>query len=385
MFLNIRKVNLSSVGGGMAIVDYYSRDEATDKTALDETKVDDMLGYYSRFDDEEVRTGFDSSGDKSASQSKAEFELYNPQEVYQSVISFRQDDADNLGFHEKADFANLAEKYIRECEKQLDIKKGDLIWTGYLHRNTDNPHMHIYFFDKSKVFQPLFTKSQLKSVRSRLANSIMNQHEMFKEKDELRKELVVEVKMLLSEKGIEEHIQSLMFEGLSMREMSKEDKHLVKLLQDCAHEIPRTGRTQMKVLERYHPEAHESVMKVVKTLIERSPSYPLYQEVLDKIEENYVTLYGSKSQANDYQENQIKDLHNHIGNTVIKTVKEHRSDLEFGNTENVGLSKSLFDLSQSCFSLMNQSLGSLTGGLGQSQVNSRQGKRKESDEVEYEV
>ncbi len=383
MFLNIRKVSLASVGGGGAIVDYYSRDEAVDTSQLDETDVNDMLGYYSRFDDEELSTGFGAQGDKSASQSKAEFELYNPEEVLQSVISFREHDALNLGFIDKADFARLADIYVRECALQSDIKMENLIWTGYLHRNTNNPHMHIYFFDKSKKQQSLFSKKELKAVRSRLANSILSQQDLYMQKEEKRKDLLIEVKMLLNEKTIENHIQARMFEGLSMRKMSAEDKSLVRLLQQCAFEIPREGRTQMKVLKKFYPEAYRAVTKVVDELIKRSPSFNEYQEELNKIEENFVSLYGTHSEANDYQQNQMDDLYRHIGNVVIKTVKSNRSDLMELNFENARLSETLFSLSKSCFGLMASSLSSLTGGLGHN--GSSRERRREDEELAYEV
>ena len=76
------------------------------------------------------------------------------EELHHLVISLRAEDYDRLGTNEKERQQSLKE-ITRHALKRLEKSVGAerLAWTAGIHRNTDNPHVHIAiqkeYFDKN--------------------------------------------------------------------------------------------------------------------------------------------------------------------------------------------------------------------------------------------
>lgn len=355
LFMNLRRVDLNNTNL-KDMIDYYSRDEAVNTEALEPENVEDMLAYYGRFDAEEMTTGFDFNGDKTTMQAKKELDMYQPSQVYQTVISFRPEDAERLNITNKKDFSLLCSSYVMEAAKVLKIRQENLVWTGFMHSNTENPHCHLYFFDKSRIEQPLLTRKQLNEVRSKLGNRIMNQVDNYKMKDDLRKTLIRDMKMTLHQKNFDKLISSRMVLGHGIKKLSDQDKKLLKSLRKLAQEIPHKGRKQSATLEKYYPDAYKTLVSVREQLIEGTPFYEEYKGHIEEMTENFKTLYGSDSKAQNYEDNQMKRLHTLLNNAIIQFVTEHRGTLnhpEFDFTmPSEPVLTSLWNLQNLCFNHM---------------------------------
>lgn len=334
MFLNIRRVDVGSKNYAN-IVNYYGRDEAVEVKEEDAIAIDDVLenpeaiiNYYGRFEEDDGYPGFDFQGGKTNEQALYELETLQPKEIYQSVISFKSEDATKLGLVTKQDFMTLANSYILSCAKQLDIKRENLVWSGYVHSNTENPHMHIYFFDKSRIEQPLFKKREILKVRSSLANTIINQVDSYKEKDQNYKRVIEEAKMMFSDKKIDDLIGSRTVLGHhKLISLSDGDKALLRAFKDLSLSIPLDGRKSALSLEKWHPDVYKQLEGTREMMVEELKSMSIYKNSLNEITEAFVSVYGSESKGKEYYNNQMDKINRRLDNEIVKFVTEHRNEL----------------------------------------------------------
>ena len=333
MFLNIRRVDVGS-STYQSMIDYYARDEAINPEQEDGIAIEDVLenpeaiiDYYGRFEDEN-NGGFDFNGDKSNETALAELNTFKPEQLYQSVISFRPEDAMKLGIASTSDFKRIANSYILSCAKQLNINSSNLVWGGYVHENTDHPHMHIYFFDKSRTEQPLMKKRELSKVRSSLANSILNQVSSYREKDKQYKKVVEDIKMMFTDKNVDTLIGSRLVLGHhKLMSLSDGDKAILSAFKDLSLSIPLEGRKSAESLSKWQPEIYEKVVATRELLLEEVESMAVYKNTVIEITEAMKTLYGNGSNANNYYDNQLNKINKQLDNTIIKYVVENRNEL----------------------------------------------------------
>lgn len=322
MFMNLRRKNLSSATSIGKMIEYFSREEAVDKENINNNELLNMINYYGREQaNEEVDGGFSNCGNKPNETAVAELEYYRPKSVYQSIISFTPDDATNLGFEKKNDFVILAEKYINDACKIKGIQQKNVIWTGYLHVNTDHPHMHLYFFDKTKRLQDaiLFTKKELKRLRSRLANNILCQVDKFELKDELLKKEIQNVHELIDTADLDVLMKKSIIARSKLLFVSEKNKVLIHSLIECAKILPERGKCTYNVLRKYNKEGFSKINTAVDLILKDSEEYRKYRETVYEIEKVYKTLYGDSK--NDYAENQINNLRAKVANVVISQLK----------------------------------------------------------------
>ena len=326
LFMNLRRIDASPAKFNN-MINYYSRDDAVNKDSIDPEKLEAMMDYYGRFEKEDVSTAFDFKGDKTLQQATKELELYKPKQLYQSVISFKSEDALRMGFESKKDFLKISETFVIEASKALNIKQENLVWSGFLHQNTDNPHCHLYFFDKTKVEQPLLTKEELRRVRSRMGSHLLNQVENYKERDAQRKEVIKEIATQISSKNLDELIRSRMVIGHSHQRLNDHDKSIVLALKESAHLIKLKGRKQEGILKKYYPEAFEKIEEARELMLSDSIHYDAYKKEVQIMKENFETLYGKGSKADAYYQNQMDRIHKTLNNQIINLVVKERDIL----------------------------------------------------------
>lgn len=317
MFLNLRRVNMQNSSRYNKMLNYYNREEAVDKS-----QVERMIDYYGR--NEAVRFedgGFCEGLYKDNNTAQNELKHYRPLQVYQGVISFRPNDAIGLGLNSKADFAELTNKYLRDTSKLLGIERKNLIWTGYYHTNTKNPHVHFYFFDKSKYEQPLFTKQQLNRSRSALAKHILNQVDSYISKDKLLNDELSRVKEFMSEKDLEVIMQKSIIAKAIRLTAEPEKRAIVNQMIECAKVLPTKGSISYNVLKRYNQTAFKEVDKCVSLVVQNSDEYEKFIIATNEIDTAFKTLYGNSAKGN-YAANQEDALRAKIGNIIIGKLKD---------------------------------------------------------------
>ncbi|MEG0165696.1 MAG: relaxase MobL [Anaerorhabdus sp.] len=317
MFLNIRRTNMQNSSRYADMLKYYNREEAVDKS-----QVERMVGYYGR--DAAVRFedgGFYEGVYKDNKTAASELMYYRPLQVYQGVISFRPDDAEGLGFTTKADFADLVSNYLRDTAKILNIDYNNFIWTGYYHTNTKNPHVHFYFFDKSKCEQPLFLKRELNRSRSALARHILNQVDSYIQKDEYLKNEIDRVKEFMTEKDLEFIMQKSIIATAQRIRSGSEMNAIANQMIECAKVLPTKGSISYNVLKRYNRLAFNEVDKCVSLVVANSEEYQKFITATRELDSTFKTLYGNGSRGN-YAINQEEALRAKIGNIIIGKLKD---------------------------------------------------------------
>lgn len=72
--------------------------------------------------------------------------------LWSLVISFPPDFAINKGLITKVDYYNLTKNIMPQLLTGMGFKMNNVTWYCSLHRNTDNPHLHINFLNIIKLF-----------------------------------------------------------------------------------------------------------------------------------------------------------------------------------------------------------------------------------------
>lgn len=322
MFLNLKRKEIYSSSTFKDFTNYVSRDEAVDKEVTDINEVENMLDYYSRPTASDT-VGFDFLGDKSKDDCLKEYERYKPNEIYTGVISLKEFDAKCMGINTKRDWVNLANKFIKKSIMQMNINRTDVVWGGFYHTNTENPHIHFYIYSKTKKNLNLISKKKVMRIRSILANTLLKNLELFQDKDQLKKEQKELIKDYMEEIELDKLLKQNIIQSMLNFELSFEDKTIASILSDASIFMKSSGRLTMNYLEQTSPEAYKRIMVVVDVLLDKyDDKFKDYTEVLNKIGNDYKILYGKNNKVENYENEQIKRLKHEIGNMILKEIKK---------------------------------------------------------------
>ncbi|MCF0105924.1 MAG: hypothetical protein HUJ53_04120, partial [Holdemanella sp.] len=131
--------------------EYNDRDEACDKTMPDNTIVDntdDMFNYN------HYRLGstgtWNQRGYISVEQSKRLADRYRPEIVWQLVLSFDDEFADEYDIKPKEKMKKLVTRSMNRTIKSLGFDPDNVEWQASYHTNTEHPHCHICFYEKKR-------------------------------------------------------------------------------------------------------------------------------------------------------------------------------------------------------------------------------------------
>jgi hypothetical protein len=73
--------------------------------------------------------------------------------IFRSIISFDRADADELGLNTQRDWRDYAEQHIHTLAEKNGINFANLGWCGAYHNESQHPHLHIAFWDKTQKIQ----------------------------------------------------------------------------------------------------------------------------------------------------------------------------------------------------------------------------------------
>lgn len=177
-------------------------------------------------------------------------------------------------------------------------------WTGAIHYNTDNIHVHVAVVEKHITRERgKIKQSSLDSAKSKVVSEFLDRSESQKEISELlRKNILSNVK-----------------EQSYQKEFDKEFLELAKTIN-----VYQYGRLSN--------EDKEKVDSVSRLILKHK--FPKENEELklklDNESEVYKRAYGEGNRHlyNKYKENREKDLKQRLGNIVLKQIKTYKSDLQ---------------------------------------------------------
>jgi len=313
----IKSKFIAGSDGGTSFNDYLNY--------MDRAETRDKVNAFEKYQDymsnEEKSTGLftsskDSLNDKDKEYFKEEFKKSQESGsiLWQDVISFDNDWLKESGVLENK---NIDNKQIQDATRsavQDMLKKEDMIdsaiWTGAIHYNTDNIHVHVAIV-QTKNFKERGKRKQasIDSMKSKVANKITDRSRHNEKLNEFIRERVITSKR-------DDPFLSLKNQVMN-RELLRQFKKIHKQLPDNK----RMWRYNMNAIQEVRPE----IDKLTTLYIEKNfkEEFKDFQKQLDKEVDVHKRMYGNSANSERYSETKMTDLYTRMGNTILKEVSEY--------------------------------------------------------------
>lgn len=306
-------------------IDYVDRDSAKRKVNKKESNLD-YMNYQDYMGNEEKTTSLFSSftdnlNEKQKDEMKKTFSIAqkNNSVLWQDVISFDNKWLEENGVYDSKKHT-LDEKKIKDVARismnEMLKREGldkSTIWSGAIHYNTDNIHIHIATVEPSPTRKRGKRKLQsLEKMKSKVINNIMDRsHEQKQINDLIRKQMVDEKKKdnTLSFKN-----RSFKKDFLKIYNALPEDRKQWSYgYNTLSHVKPELDKMSRAYIEKYHKEEFKDLLKK-----------------LDKEVEVYKKTYGAsdKNRYEDYKKNKIDELYKRMGNAFLQELKKYDKTLQ---------------------------------------------------------
>ena len=320
--------------------DYVSKKEKADSTSLDEKNM--LKEYYSLASKDsflfEKCESFvwSSDGDANPKQEIKNMEIDNTGFVWNFVISFPPDFALNNGLITKSDYYELSKNIMPSLITDMGLKLDNAKWYACLHRNTDNPHLHIIVFEKNKTINKGFVpNSTIYNLKSNIASYLINNTEFYKLRDKTFSSITGAINLNDLNKVKNQKLFS-----------EKYRKELNNRLLNLYKNLPSVGRLQYnsKRLDEYRSELKE-IINFILLHDSTKYNYANYLKLLEQHQKELNELYGltKENKARKYYNDQLNRLYSKIGNEILQNFKIYQS-LDLINREKLFLSKHIVDM-----------------------------------------
>ena len=310
-------------------IDYIDRDETKAYIAIS-----DFQQYTDYMGNPDKSTGVfnqekDNLNRNDLKEVKKQFEKAQEDEspLWQIVYSF---DNDFLREHNLLTPEGLLnEAKVRDAiRKSVDtIKKKEkmndsLVWTGAIHYNTDNIHIHVAMAEEksSREYHTFkhrngkeftarkgkFEKNTLWFAKSTFANSMIDRTQ---ELTHITNLMRVELNQKVKDQGI--YKDKFIFKQCEMlMEKLPDNLQLWKYNMNAMNEFrPELDNISRQLMEKYNPEGFKELQKAI-------------QEEADFREK----VYGSTQTGRDFADGKYHDLYSMLGNGVLKEMRQLKKD-----------------------------------------------------------
>lgn len=327
-------------------INYIDRDEATRNDMLSEYNL-----YNDYMDNPEKTTGlFTKNKTNLTMKEKQDLKeaFITAQKkgslMWQTVISFDNRWLEEHGLYDSkkqiVDERKLKETATGAVNKMLKNEGlENAIWSAAIHFNTDNLHIHIATVEPNpmremkeyQVYKEEVINGKKEKIPLRDANG-----ELVKTKEyvgrfkgrsiELCKKHMVDEIMGQREQNIDinKFIREQIVKQKKNHVLSK-DADLKDKFLDIYKCLPRTGN---RGLWNYNNNAMKKIRPMLDNLSEayinkyHAKEYQKFLKMLTKQAEDYKTAYG-KNGKRDFKESKIKELHERLGNQILKEMREY--------------------------------------------------------------
>lgn len=249
---------------------------------------------------------------------------------YQDVISFDTDFLIQQKIYDPVTKILDEEKIKKATHKMMEqlyegenIQTSNAFWVGMIHRNTK--HIHIHFTtveienrrksveiekDGVSYYQPKGTRKQttLDRMKKVFANELVD------EGNELARISVL--RDTLYQKEI-----------LDKLEKSKvaNKKNETLLLQEIYESLPSDRKAWNYNSKKLPSATRKKIDNLTDSLMQNNPVYQEYQETVKKQSHFRKELYGESSREHkDYEKNKMKEIHERMGNAILKELKKKK-------------------------------------------------------------
>lgn len=333
LFFNTEYKAISNITDYMKMVDYFNRDDRADKSLLEQEESEnpeDMFSYY--FYRKGSSGGFDFSGDKSFEEIMEEYQTYRPNYIWRSIITFTKEDALDFGLKTKKDFASLTKKVVIKMAQIKNIPIKDICWAGFYHTNTDNPHVHFYFYDsKNPLDHVLFKKSDIKEIKATIAREVIDRSLLLKDKEDASRKLLIETRNLLNSDMVLKNMKKYQAERNKDSTMFIHPRYKIKsdFFKQLLHLdeiLPIDGRLSYNsyAMKPYKKE----IDNMINLMLEQEglkDDFRVYRNQLERVHMSNEDLYGTGIRQEEYVSEQIDRVYFSLGNAILKMIKSFRS------------------------------------------------------------
>ena len=144
---------------------------------------------FDLFDDtEDIDTHFiwDKNGDIDKKDILKDLPNDKSGRIWTLVISFPPDFALESGLKTKQDYYLMTKAIMPKFILDNDMDLTNTCWYSSLHRDTDNPHLHICIFEKEQRHKKdTLEKTSMKYLKSNIASYLIDNTSFYKEQDYL--------------------------------------------------------------------------------------------------------------------------------------------------------------------------------------------------------
>ncbi|MFT9056444.1 MAG: relaxase MobL [Ethanoligenens sp.] len=249
--------------------------------------------------------------------------------MYQSIISFDNnyllahgvDYQTDDGLHLLKDMTRLA---TSDLITNSHLDERNTIWTGAIHTNTDNIHIHIAIseIEKTKSLKDMLPEKAIDKMKSRVANMLMGNEKLIKLSDYLHKELPHSI----GDAAVELRTEAL--------EAGNELTALACLLPaDCAWQYNRPS------MAPYRVKIDHCVDTIIRSNPELSAKYADALDLLEEYRQDVQDVYGTgkHDRAQEMMDNKLVDFYSRAGNQLLAEAKELKRDMPLEEGRENGL------------------------------------------------
>lgn len=301
-------------------VDYVSKKEKADATSLDD---ENLFNEYLALADKdsflfEQCESFVWNFDGDVNPKQDVLKVDDTGFVWNLVVSFPPDFALNNGLITKSDYYDLTKHIMPNLITDMGLDVTNTIWYASLHRNTDNPHIHILICEKkktaSKGYIPQFA---IQNIKSNIGNYLIDSTNFYKLRDNEFKNITNSISL--------EKLSKVMNQKLFSEKYRKD---LNKKLLHLYEQLPNKGRLQYnsKNMNMYRDELNDIIDYILRHDSVKY-NYANYLKLLEQHQKELTELYG---QTNDnknrkYYNSQLNKLYSKIGNEILSNYKIYQT------------------------------------------------------------
>lgn len=301
-------------------VDYVSKKEKADATSLDD---ENLFNEYLALADKdsflfEQCESFVWNFDGDVNPKQDVLKVDDTGFVWNLVVSFPPDFALNNGLITKSDYYDLTKHIMPDLITDMGLDVTNTIWYASLHRNTDNPHIHILICEKkkttSKGYIPQFA---IQNIKSNIGNYLIDSTNFYKLRDNEFKNITNSISL--------EKLSKVMNQKLFSEKYRKD---LNKKLLHLYEQLPNKGRLQYnsKNMNMYRDELNDIIDYILRHDSVKY-NYANYLKLLEQHQKELTELYG---QTNDnknrkYYNSQLNKLYSKIGNEILLNYKIYQT------------------------------------------------------------
>lgn len=305
-------------------VDYVDRESAKRKVNK-KTPNMDFMNYQDYMDDEEKTTSLftsysDKLNEKEKESLKKSFSIAqeNNSVLWQDVISFDNKWLEEHGIYDskthtidEKKLKNVARLSMNEMLKKEGLDKS-AIWSGAIHYNTDNIHIHIATVEPSPTRERGKRKlKSLETMKSKVINNIMDRSQEQKLiNDVIRKQMV----------NPKKNDNTLSFKNRSFKKdflkiyhaLPDDRKQWSYGYNSLSHVKPDLDKMSRDYIEKYHKK-----------------DFKMLSKKLDEEVKVYKKTYGTsdKKRYEDYKKNKIDELYKRMGNAFLQEMNKYDKSL----------------------------------------------------------